>query len=190
MSIINSNGKDAVQANWSETDASSLAYIQNKPTIPSGSELVPSTSGVTDGYVLTNSNGTPTWAAGGGGGGTWTRITSSNISLLEQSNLTQGDILIFGGYPYAQSNFIGGTFTYSSAQKKFLGSGAYFTLDSASVTSEYILFNISIPTGTISTSTTSGVYALDIHSSTHTTATISLSFSTFVQKECWLYHTS
>lgn len=43
--------------------------LTDKPTIPSGADLVPSTSGVTDGYVLTNDNGTPAWKAGGGGGG-------------------------------------------------------------------------------------------------------------------------
>jgi hypothetical protein len=31
---------------------------------------VPSTSGITSGWVLTNSSGTPAWAAGGGGGST------------------------------------------------------------------------------------------------------------------------
>ena len=42
---------------------------------------VPSTSGVTNGYVLTNSNGTPTWAAaaGGGGGGVSVYRTQGNI---------------------------------------------------------------------------------------------------------------
>lgn len=38
--------------------------------LPNGSRaLVPTTSGAGNGYVLTNTNGTPTWAAASGGGG-------------------------------------------------------------------------------------------------------------------------
>lgn len=44
------------------------AYIPD--LLPNGSAaLVPSTAGVTNGYVLTNNNGTPAWAAASGGGG-------------------------------------------------------------------------------------------------------------------------
>lgn len=92
MTIIQS--KDNVQADWNETDSTDPSYIQNKPSIPSGTQLVPpvdpmnlgnalrvsgsmipvwgpvsevpSTSGVTDGYVLTNDNGTPSWNASSG----------------------------------------------------------------------------------------------------------------------------
>lgn len=83
MSIINA-GKP-VQSDWSESDTSDPSYIRNKPTIPSGSNLVPSTSGVTSGYVLTNNSGTPAWMAAAGGGGGYEyagedTVTVSNIA--------------------------------------------------------------------------------------------------------------
>lgn len=50
--------------------------------IPEGSKgLVPTTTGVTNGYVLTNNNGTPAWAAAsGGGGGNGIQFITGNIS--------------------------------------------------------------------------------------------------------------
>jgi hypothetical protein len=52
-----------VQANWNESDSSSDSFIQNKPTIPSGSQLVPPATSSDAGEVLTvNQNGDPTWA--------------------------------------------------------------------------------------------------------------------------------
>ena len=52
-----------VQANWNESDSTSDSFIQNKPTIPSGSQLVPSAAPSDAGEVLTvDQNGDPTWA--------------------------------------------------------------------------------------------------------------------------------
>lgn len=52
-----------VQANWNESDSSSDSFIQNKPTIPSGSQLVPPATSSDAGEVLTvDSNGDPTWS--------------------------------------------------------------------------------------------------------------------------------
>lgn len=52
-----------VQANWNESDSTSDSFIQNKPTIPSGSQLVPPATSSDAGEVLTvDSNGDPTWA--------------------------------------------------------------------------------------------------------------------------------
>lgn len=52
-----------VQADWNESDSTSDSFIQNKPTIPSGSQLVPSAAPSDAGEVLTvDSNGDPTWA--------------------------------------------------------------------------------------------------------------------------------
>lgn len=50
--------------------------------IPEGSKgLVPTTTGITNGYVLTNNNGTPAWAAAsGGGGGNGIQFITGNIS--------------------------------------------------------------------------------------------------------------
>lgn len=62
----------------------------DKPTIPTGADLVPSTSGITDGYVLTNDNGTPTWMAGSGGGGsiihTYSTVGAFATDLLAHPN--------------------------------------------------------------------------------------------------------
>lgn len=79
-----------VQSNWNESDTNSKAYIQNKPTIPaaqvnadwnassgvakilnkptipSGDDLVPSTTGATQGDVLTVGASGPEWATPGG----------------------------------------------------------------------------------------------------------------------------
>ena len=52
-----------VQSNWTEADTSSPAYIANKPTIPSGDQLVPSATSTDEGKILTvDSNGDPSWA--------------------------------------------------------------------------------------------------------------------------------
>lgn len=67
-------------------------YWENDITdlLPGGSTaLIPSTSGVTDGYVLTNSSGTPTWAAasGGGGGGTTIYKKTSTVEYDDKSDI-------------------------------------------------------------------------------------------------------
>jgi hypothetical protein len=52
-----------VQADWNESDSSSDSFIKNKPTIPSGSQLVPQATSSDAGEVLTvDQNGDPTWA--------------------------------------------------------------------------------------------------------------------------------
>ena len=48
----------------------SYSDLTNQPTIPSGTQLVP--SGGTDGQVLKKVSGTPTWANESGGGSTVT----------------------------------------------------------------------------------------------------------------------
>lgn len=51
------------QADWDQNDSTAVDYIKNKPTIPSGSQLVPSATPSDAGEVLTvDSNGDPTWA--------------------------------------------------------------------------------------------------------------------------------
>lgn len=63
LSGIEAGAEVNVQANWNESDSSSDSFIQNKPTIPSGSQLVPSATPSDAGEVLTvDSNGDPTWA--------------------------------------------------------------------------------------------------------------------------------
>ena len=52
-----------VQSNWTEADTSSPPDIANKPTIPSGDQLVPSATSTDEGKILTvDSNGDPSWA--------------------------------------------------------------------------------------------------------------------------------
>lgn len=63
LSGIEAGAEVNVQANWNESDSSSDSFILNKPTIPSGSQLVPSATPSDAGEVLTvDSNGDPTWA--------------------------------------------------------------------------------------------------------------------------------
>lgn len=53
----------SAQADWNESRSYFPAYIKNKPTIPSGSQLVPSATPSDAGEVLTvDQNGTPEWA--------------------------------------------------------------------------------------------------------------------------------
>lgn len=72
-----------IEDDW---DQGTVAWVT-----PSGQ--VPSTIGVTNGYVLTNNNGTPAWAAASGGGGSVSKSTES-VSLSQFSD--GGD-----GYYYA-----------------------------------------------------------------------------------------
>lgn len=95
--------------------------------IPEGSKgLVPTTTGVTNGYVLTNNNGTPAWAAASGGGGLpsyddsdvgnvlqvqyddlddrtyleWVRPTSPVREVRYFSMLSKSDFVVDGQYVY------------------------------------------------------------------------------------------
>lgn len=64
--VISSTGGGSftqVQSNWNETDSSAVSYIQNKPTIPSGNQLLPAATSADENKVLTVSNtGDPIWA--------------------------------------------------------------------------------------------------------------------------------
>ena len=84
----------AAQVNSDWNAASGVAQILNKPTIPSGADLVPSTTGITDGYVLTNDNGTPAWKAGGGGGGGLTPHTYSTWGAFAADVIAHPDGII------------------------------------------------------------------------------------------------
>ena len=68
--------------------------LTDKPTIPSGADLVPSTSGITDGYVLTNDNGTPAWKAGGSGGNGITAHTYANIKDIRTAVLEHPEAIV------------------------------------------------------------------------------------------------
>lgn len=60
---IESGAQANVQSDWNVSDSSSDAFIKNKPTIPSGDQLVPSATSSDEGKILTvDSNGDPSWA--------------------------------------------------------------------------------------------------------------------------------
>ena len=73
-----------VQANWNESDPTSDAYIQNKPSIPSSSDYVPTTGGTFTGDVsVINSAGDTTVTIGDDG----------NVNKITFGGLTAGDSL-------------------------------------------------------------------------------------------------
>lgn len=75
-----------VQSDWNESDTNDPSYIQNKPTIPSGSELVPSYSLPTDeGKVLTVGSSTTVWATPSAPN-TKPVVAGSNIVITENTN--------------------------------------------------------------------------------------------------------
>jgi hypothetical protein len=89
---IASGAEVNVQSDWSVSDSSSDAYILNKPTIPSGSQLVPSATSSDEDKVLTvDSNGDPVWAPAQGGTqvqSNWTESDSTNVSYIQNKPAT------------------------------------------------------------------------------------------------------
>ena len=60
-----STGTGGVNSNWSETDTNSLAFIENKPTIPSGNQIIDWSSGTGSiGPKIHSSNYTDTQYSG------------------------------------------------------------------------------------------------------------------------------
>ena len=79
-----------VQANWNESDTSSKAYIQNKPTIPNA------VSGTNDGTNWTTLTiGSDTYGVGGGGGSSYTftnGLTDNNGTVSFDYNRMFGTV--------------------------------------------------------------------------------------------------
>lgn len=75
-----------VQSDWSQSDSSADDYIKNKPTIPSGNQLVPSATSSDEDKVLTvDSNGDPVWAPSQGGTqlqANWTETDVTDVTYI------------------------------------------------------------------------------------------------------------
>lgn len=84
---------DQVQSDWNQTDSSSVDYIKNKPTIPSGNQLLPAATSSDEDKVLTvDSNGDPVWADAQGGQqvqSDWTEDDASEASYIQHKPNTK-----------------------------------------------------------------------------------------------------
>lgn len=81
------------QSDWAQTDYDAVDYIRNKPTIPSGDQLVPAATSADEGKVLSvDSNGSPEWINGGGVTqvqSDWTEDDSSDPSYIQHKPETK-----------------------------------------------------------------------------------------------------
>ena len=68
LNTVSYNAEQNVQADWDETNTSLPSYIRNKPTIPSGNQLLPpATSADEDKVLAVDENGDPEWRDAGSG---------------------------------------------------------------------------------------------------------------------------
>jgi hypothetical protein len=81
------------QSDWAQIDDEAVDYIRNKPTIPSGDQLVPAATSADEGKVLSvDSNGSPEWINGGGVTqvqSDWTEDDSSDPSYIQHKPNTK-----------------------------------------------------------------------------------------------------
>ena len=81
------------QADWDQTDTDAADYIRNKPTIPSGNQLLPAATSADEDKVLTvDSNGDPVWSASQGGTqvqSDWTEDDTSEASYIQHKPNTK-----------------------------------------------------------------------------------------------------
>lgn len=77
------------QADWNQIFTSSPSYIKNKPTIPSGAQLVPPATSADANKVLTvNALGAPDWATPSGGGSV-TDVEVNGTSVVNASGVAE-----------------------------------------------------------------------------------------------------
>ena len=90
---IESGAEVNVQSDWNVSDNTSDAYIRNKPTIPSGNQLVPAATSADEDKVLTvDENGDPVWSASQGGTqvqSDWTEDDASEASYIQHKPNTK-----------------------------------------------------------------------------------------------------
>lgn len=81
------------QSDWNQADSDAVDYIRNKPTIPSGNQLLPSATSSDEGKVLSvDSNGDPEWINGGGVvqvQSDWTEDDSSDAAYIQHKPTTK-----------------------------------------------------------------------------------------------------
>lgn len=84
---IEAGAEANVQSDWNVSDTSSDAYIRNKPTIPSGNQLLPAATSSDEDKVLTvDSNGDPQWQTPQSVSqvqSDWTELDSSAASYIQ-----------------------------------------------------------------------------------------------------------
>jgi len=89
-----------LQADWTETDAGSVSYIQHKPTIPSSLLNLGITDGTNGQVLTTNGSGTFTFTTVSGGSGLQSRNTSSATTATIANNAT-GNVSVTAYKTYA-----------------------------------------------------------------------------------------
>lgn len=143
----------------------------DKPTIPSGADLVPSTSGITDGYVLTNDNGTPAWKAGGGGGsGMTAHVYTDLIDLVKDIVAHPNGIFRYstatGVANVALTNIVASSVTFAvtrvSTGSFGYGTVTVYTWDPAAATKSVSLTGMSYDSTNQTVSNYSSTFSLNV----------------------------
>lgn len=100
------------QADWNQSDSTAVDFIKNKPTIPSGSQLVPSAAPSDAGEVLTvDQNGDPTWSpaqapiSAGDGIDITNNVVSAKVDGTTVTVNASGELVATASAPQVQSDW-------------------------------------------------------------------------------------
>ena len=126
-----------LQSDWNETDTTSEAYIQNKPTIGNGT-ITFIQGGATKGTFTANASSDVTIDLDAGGGGTWGSITGTlsdqtdlqNALNAKQNTLTAGDNIYFTttvGLPASYTEIV----SVTNAVNTYVDTGVRISADNA-----------------------------------------------------------